>query len=58
MVECVMEDPFIKLKENIERSRKEREAALQRLDKLESDVQKFRRKYMNNEKVDSYENVD
>jgi len=53
-----MEDPFIKLKENIEQSRKEREVALQRLDKLESDVQKFRREYMNNKKVDSYENVD
>jgi hypothetical protein len=54
----MMEDPFIKLKESIERSRKEREVALQRLDKLESDVQTFRRKYMNNEKVDSYENID
>jgi len=58
VVEYMMEDPFIKLKENIEQSRKEREVALQRLDKLESDVQKFRREYMNNKKVDSYENVD
>jgi hypothetical protein len=57
-VEYMMEDPFIKLKESIERSRKEREVALQRLDKLESDVQTFRRKYMNNEKADSYENID
>jgi len=58
MMECTMEEPFIKLKESIERSRKEREVALQRLDKLESDLQKFRCKYMNNEKVDSYENAD
>jgi len=58
VVKHMVEDPFIKLKENIERSRKEREVALQRLDKLESDVQTFRRKYMNNEKADSYENID
>jgi len=54
----MMEDPFIKLRENIQRSRKEREIALQRLDKLESDVQKFRCEYMNNKKVNSYENAD